>query len=637
MADDKDKLATPQEHQIPAIETFVNEQEIVDYIQINKKYAEENKRPDRAQIDKDYALYESKPDKRPADWMSNKFIPATFKTVEAILANIMGALYSTDPPFNIKPREAGDKTQARIMKNIISYQFNLINMYMRIYDFVKQCLIYGTSFGKIYWEKCYEPQTVIRPEHDYEMVKTFPFVKKKIKGYKANRENVLTKNNPVFDVIDIRDIFMSPTSIDIQDGWVIHRKHDTYGSLLQKAELGIYDKDRVLELKDVDIKYGDEDKPLVHDGKEDNEKTNKLTHRIQILEFWGKVPRTWIEANSNKEQFISAVITLAGMPDGYKVIRRQENPFWHGLNPFIKATYVRKPKEAYGKSVPQITGDLNLMINNIVNSRIENVMLAMQKIFIGLAGEVKSNQTVFPGVILTEDTPNALRPLDIPDMTPNAYQETFEIERYLQEASGDTKSSQGTGGGQSGNVNNTATGMSLVFRAASTRMMMQAKQMEYEAIKEILQRFYQLDYQYLDIKDVIRIVGEREGKEYTPSAPHDVFMDYDFIPAGTFTMENKDFLVQSMITYLKITQGTPYVNPRELIKKIGIEGFGFPADDPMFPTEEQIQGNIQKLQQLSQAGIPMGEGKPMAKPGQPSTAGGVVPVPNMGTPASTPK
>ena len=90
-------------------------------------------------------------------------------------------------------------------------------------------------------------------------------------------------------------------------------------------------------------------------------------------------------------------------------------------------------------------------------------------------------------------------------------------------------------------------------------------------------------------------------------------MDYDLLAVGTFSMENRDFMVQNMIAYLKVAQNTPYVNTDKLIKKIGVEGFSFPADDPIFPTDEEIKANMQKMMELQQMGLQAGEGRPTAK------------------------
>ena len=604
-----------------AIETTSNTDEIIEYIESNKKLSEENDSTERERWEKDYQLYESNPDARPSKWMSNRFIPATFKTVEVILANIMGAIYSSNPPFDVKPRESGDIVQSRLIKNAMAFYFNHINMYPKIMDFVKQGLIYGTTYGKIYWEKVEEPRTTLEPEYGMRAKLGFPPFERFVKKYVAKRKKVVVKNNPIFETIDVRDMFLSPDSIDIQDGWAIHRSFRNYGYLLQNAEQNIYDKTAVESLKDVDISRDNDEYSATNrtQSRDDNipkEKTNKLSHRIEILEFWGKVPRNWIEGGASEKEWISAVITLAGAPGEYKVIRRHENPFWHGQNPFVKATYVRKPKEAMGKGIPRIIGDLNLAMNDIVNSRNDNMMLALQKVFIGVTGEVKTDQKIFPGAILEEESSGSLRDLNLGNITPDAYRETFELERYLQEASGATKVTSGLGGGDAKELSQTATGMSLSFRAAATRMMMHAKLMEFEAVKVIMQRFYQLIYQKADQADIVRILGEKEGSLFEPKEPEEVFRDYDFIPLGTFTMENKDMKVQNYIAYLKIAGNTPYINQAELIKRIGIDGFGIDADDPIFPDEQQVEGNLQQMARQQQVLNPQPGTAPEAKPTQ---------------------
>jgi hypothetical protein len=534
--------------------------------------------------------YRCIPAKKPYTWMSNNFVPMTQSKVEAAVSNLVGVMMSVNPSFQVKPKEAGDVDQARIIQSLLQYQLDESGFFRKFQEFLRSLCIYGTAVGKIVWDTKFQQVTEWTPKTEpilslfgmqlgQKFLGNFPEVKdKKVYGY------------PRFIPCNLIDIFPDPTSIEVQDGWIIHRTYRSRDYLLKMHEAypDIYTKE-ILKIEESDTtEKNDGNSEIQSDLGRDAEpqvKRQEKEGKVELFERWGL-------AEQNGE-LVPSCITVA---NSKYLIRNTANPFWHQMNPFVKGTYIPADNDFYGIGIPEILEGLQHNLNEIFNQRNDNINFALNRPVIvktGAGVNVKKI-TLKPGGVFTtqEEIDSSIRFMDIPDYTGNSFRHIADMERWGQEASGVTNITMGISDPSQAD---TASGMAMLQRASGERFMAIARNLENNVFKEVLKFYYQLDYQFLEEEEEVRIVGEY-GQGWTKVSPEVVRRNYDLIPAGVFTMENKGQKSLRLIQFLNIMKGNPRLKETELLKKIyGALEIGDTPDE-IIRTEQEMS----ELQQLAE-------------------------------------
>lgn len=509
-------------------------------------------------------LYRSIPDQKSNEWQSNKFIPLTFSKVEAAIANLQSLLLASNPPFQVRPREAKDEISAKIMQKLIQYQFDEANVPYEFMQFLRSVCIYGTGIAKVVWDRRFDNRTIVVDNYE-PILSIFGLpVGSRFTGQSAQNEQYISFDSPRMITKNIYDIFPEPTSIEIQDGYVIERSYETIDYLrnMQKNFPDVYNGE-VLKLTKED---GTNKKDAAEDTQGSlgrlNDAPNELPDgatRIELKTRWG------LDIDPQDGVLKQRVLTIAN--DKY-LIRNTNNPFWHGKIPFIKTNYIPVVNEFYGIGIPELSEDLQNTINETINQKNDNISLAMNRIMLYKKGYVEAKKLKSePGLKIGVDgdrIDDVVRFVDTPLNTRDASVFVAECERWHQEVTGVTKLTLGI---QGTDTNDTATGMSILQKASGDRFMAIARVIEQTAFKELIKMFYQLDYQYITTEKFVRIVGE-EANQWIPVKPEDVRRDYDFIPAGIFTLENKAQQALKLIQFKQVTQGDPTIRQSVLNRKI---------------------------------------------------------------------
>lgn len=557
-------------------------------------------------------LYRSIPPKKPYTWMSNKFIPLVNSKVETAYANIQSLLFSANPPFQVRPRETGDQEQAKLIQKLLQYQFEEAGVPYEFMNFIRSTCIYGTGIGKIIWDKKFDNRTIL--QENYEPIINIMGIPmgKRFTGMSTINEKYVSFDGPMFINCNIGDIFPEPTSVEIQDGYIIERHYKSLDYLrdMHKNYPETYG-DGVLKLTDEDGTNRKTSSDEVQGGLSRLNDT-RITRpdgsaRIELLTRWG------MDVDPEDGVLKQRLVTIA---NGKYLIRNTNNPYWHGKIPFVKANYIPVTNEFHGIGIPELSEDLQTTINECVNQRNDNISLSMNRIMIYKKDYVDVNTLKSePGIrigIDGERINDVIQFLDIPNNTRDTFSHTAELERWLQEVSAVTKLTMGVTGADS---NDTATGMSILQKASGNRFMAIARQIEQVAFKELIKQFYQLDYQYISKDKLIRIIGDT-ANEYLTITPEDVRRNYDFVPAGIFSLENKQQQALKLIQFKQVTQGDPTIKQTELNRKIysALE-VGDNPDEIMYP-DAQMQEimNMAKMMAMKLVAQQTGQEEPK-KPG----------------------
>jgi len=98
-----------------------------------------------------YRLYRSYRDERFTTTKNNNFIPIAFSIVETIQPRLTSAVLDQRPFVIAYPRQEGDVEQAKLITDLLDYQFFRIGAEVKISRWIKEMLLYGNGVVKVFW------------------------------------------------------------------------------------------------------------------------------------------------------------------------------------------------------------------------------------------------------------------------------------------------------------------------------------------------------------------------------------------------------------------------------------------------------------------------------------------------------
>ena len=532
-------------------------------------------------------------------WQSNIADPTTYESVMIILSKIMNNTFSKTPPFEVYGREKSDEQYASLIRDLISFQFEKCGFRSKYSLFVIQALIRGTSIAKTYWRKDTKNITYREPI-EKPVIQMIPdpmtgmpmpkVVDQEIVGYEKRKKQVTMYDDPYFEVVDVRDFFPAPDATDT-NGTMIHR---TYKTLDELKKLGIYKNlDDIKESDANDSGEWDYDHPRLSDMGlaspeghrvfSELDRQKKLGKTIEVLECHCKYD---LNGDGKLEDCIFTVANRSVL------IRSIENPFYHGESCFVKIVYESVLNEFFGRGICEITEDMQNELNDKRNQRLDNINLVLQPVMKYVEGLVHpaiiKNFRHAPGAKFPVRDINAIGWDRPPDVTMGVHKEIEDLKRNIQETTGAVPAT--SPGANSSEVHRNTSGIMLLQGMAGERLKPVVELMDEMGLKKIVERFHQLNQQFITEDRVIRVLGEK-GANYkrVPAEAHNSLVD--FIPAGTKEIASKEMNLMQMIRFVEVASKIPNFNIALNYDEIGREItalFGF-TNENFIKNKEEIQ------------------------------------------------
>jgi len=538
-------------------------------------------------------------------WQSNIADPTTYEAVMVILSKIMNNTFSKTPPFEVYGREESDEQYASLIRDLISYQFEKCGFRSKYSLFVLQSLVRGTSIAKTYWKKdtkritYREPieQPVIEMIPDQMTGAMMPqVVGQEIVGYDKKKKSVDMYDDPYFEVVDIRDFFPEPDATDT-NGTMIHR---TYKTLDELKKLGIYKNLGDIKGDGVtDSGEWDYDHPRLnniglsspegHRAFSEIDKQKKLGKTIEILECHCKYD---MDGDGKLEDCIFTVANRNVL------IRAIENPFYHGESCFVKIVYEPVLNEFFGRGVCEIAEDMQNELNDKRNQRLDNINLVLQPVMKYVEGMIHpaliKNFRYAPGAKLAVRDINASSWDRPPDVTMGVHKEIQDLKKDIQETLGAVPAISPSA--NSNEVHRNTSGIMLLQGMAGERLKPVVELMDEMGLKKIVEKFHQLNQQFITEERVVRILGEK-GANYkrVPMEAHQSLVD--FIPAGTKEMANKEMKLMQLLRFTEVVSKIPKFNIAVNYPEIGKEFtslFGFVNKNFIKNEQEILQAQVEE-------------------------------------------
>ena len=245
---------------------------------------------------------------------------------------------------------------------------------------------------------------------------------------------------------------------------------------------------------------------------------------VEITEYWGLVPQSMLENESDeesedslddalnvegipspeKDDLVEAVVTLA---NGGKVLRAERNPFLMEDRPFVAYQHDTVPDTFWGRGVAEKGYNAQKALDGELRARMDGLALSVHPM---MAYDVTSrprgsSYTVHPGKSIGTTGPpkDALMPFNFGDINSKTFENAADMERMVQQATGSMDSAVPI---EQNRRNETASGMSQIQSGAIKRSKRTFQNIEQKLITKFLKkaawRFQQFDSKNFPMKDL---------------------------------------------------------------------------------------------------------------------------------------
>ena len=470
----------------------IKEQELGQEISSQFTFAKKYLDPLHERMNLQEELYRSYIDKSTYPNNARVFDPRVFRVIETITPRMV----SNEPTGSFYPRERGDVKTGAILSSLIKYDWTRAGMFLKLTQFVKGMLIFGTAFGRTYWDFRERDKTRMVPKNVNGRQVWTPKNNEKIK--------VTEFDGPNFEPLNMYDCFPDPNATSLDNmRWFIYRTFRTLDELKKENETRGQEYYKNLDILEQGINEKEGVKPQDMQYRE---------HRRVML---SAEDLTGQDA-SNPEFVVLRRFDRDGwcdyVPSFGTVIREVENPYFHGEMPIIYGVDYPYPGELYGMGEIEPIDRIQRAINGVLNQRLDNVQLTLNTMWVVRRNSGTDIHTLIsaPGNIVTTDDMEGVKPLQTPDVTGSTFVQTMNyLTSAMQNGSGITDYT--TGIDNSGGVGNkTATGTRLIQQEANAQFKLKLQLFNHTVIARIANQWKDLRIQYTTDAQLLRIIGREQ-------------------------------------------------------------------------------------------------------------------------------
>ena len=564
----------------------------------------------KPRLDRSYKLYIAYGGDRQREikkWQSNVQIPYVQAVVETMVPRIIDAR----PEFTVLGRNEDDQMKAEKQQELGDYFWEVAGMDATNEDFIRACLIYGTSFLQVSWKK------------DVRKLKYLSTKDVASKKYKWVEKEKTYFDGPMCEWVDNYNLWYD---------W-----HNTARKSKQ-----FWFKRFVITGEEIKRRYPMADKTrlamaLASPGgdlidyaaiRQSVRTTNLYTTKSSAAEMFsasGTVYGTdkYFSTQDDTMKMYEVFEWYRPFDDEYAVMvggsyvpifdkGSMPIPFDFKEAPFVEATYLKIPGEFEGYGLPLILESPQIMLNLVKNQRLDAATLSIHKMWIvnPLANINKDELVTRPFGIIYSIDPNGVREIQFSDIKTSAYKEEELLKNDMQYASGVDDFSMGVGGGS-----NSATEVRHLRESTLERVRMFVNHLG-DAYADVLRYWMDMTRQLFSESMTIRIIGQ-DGKQAFPLIEKDDLMGYyDYRATVLPSIAGQDEVKkkQDMDLY-QLLINLPFIDPQKLTSRV-ISDWGWTLDGITKPDEAMDQGAGQ---------IDPATGQPMPMDPNAAAAGGMPP------------
>ena len=444
--------------------------------------------------------------------------PALQQAVEASVAELEEATFGRGKWFDIQDDTLDqDKQDVEYIRNLLQEDLEGAGCKDALCEVFLNGAVYGTGIAKIITEEKTERRPVEVP------VEGTLTTSRQIENYSSVDVKV--------EAVSPKEFIIDPSANTINEALgVAHEVYKPRYILSEGMDKGIY--------REVDIAA---DTDVVQVGYDPEYISKDASDQIKICEYWGKVPRKFLNAKIDEDDFeydedelVEAVVTLAN--DSH-ILRAEENPFMMVDRPFVSYQHDIVPNKFWGRGVcekgynPQkaLDAEMRARIDSLALTTTPMVAADATRLPRGIKLEVRPGKT-----ILTNGDPRqAIMPLTLGQTDQHTYNQVASLQNMIQ---------MGTGSADMGVPDRaTSSGMSMIQSASIKRQ------------KRTLMNFQNTF--------LIPMINKSMWRKIQFDVDRYPVTDYKFVPYSTMGIMAKELEMQQMVQMLQsIPKDSPAFN-----------------------------------------------------------------------------
>jgi len=493
-----------------------------------------------------YKLYFTTAEQHRTSTRSSLTIPIIFQIIESAIPKVANVLFAQGEDFfDVAPLDQNNEelvSKAESIKRLLSVQLSKADFFIKFIDFIKQLMLYGTSYLQVYWKVkrdwVWERVPVRTPQTVFGIPLGEKIEWKETKSYKV------VERRPEVEVLDILDVFPDPDAQNETDSKGIFIRSWISKDDLSELGKGQYPVYANTESPDI---QGSRDSYATSRAERFSARglaTSSISKKeqVELITFWGKYD---IDGDGIKE---SAHIVIANRQ---VLIKAQANPFHHQKIPVIRGVLFPSPKEWYGIGLVEPVISEVHELNTLRRQRIDNINLVLNRMWQAntLADVDLETLISSPGNIVLTDQMDAVKPLETPDVTTSAYNEANIVQMDIERATVPPSAQGNTTNGQLGR---TARGAQMIIGQALEKFGTATKLIEEMALKKLLQMFHQLNLQFIDDDEVLQdpfLYSEIANLQMTPE---DIRADVKFKMIGISEMVGSEGKINQIVSFMGV-------------------------------------------------------------------------------------
>lgn len=607
---------------------YVLDQEITSMVVSRQKSSEYWRREKRLVWDKCWNHYKQIYDmtgKEP--WQSTMFMPQTSKVVETIVANLHATSMAPHTPIEYQANLQQMDHVVRNHNTIIANDMDRSQFKMMWTDFLRSIVLLGTGVGKVTYEL---QKTPVMVKERNRMAALNPLFKAigaaPVDLEKSSMKELVTKDWAKLEYRDLYDIYPEPYTFDIDDThWVIEKAKITNAELIAGAN----DPDPGMRLRNVTpaLLSRSNDSRIQADPEKQARRLALMQQQVnmnyqdpdsphELYEYWGPVPELWMfpERRDDPQAKYRMVPGWIWVVDKQWVVRKQLNPFRDAMPPYIRGHYIRVPGQWYGIGAAELMIGLQIELNELRNTRVDQTNLSLNKIMAVLKDKVPQGEWArlrsTPGAIWLfegiDDINKAVKPIDYPGAGQDAYMNSNEVKQEIQEVTAATNATVGVGGDAGDSGGKTFRGQLLNKQSATDRFMLYARGLETCGLGDAYRKYYQRIYQYKSYQNLNAILGPEEAQNFEFIPPEELDQYAKLVPLGVLTTESKGVKLAQLEAFHQQFSSQWWYKGIDVARK-ELNEMGYPNPDQFVFSDEEIQQYNDARKMAMEAMPPGGE------------------------------
>lgn len=459
---------------------------VVDLVKMFQDY-EQWRKPFENMWNEIYRLYFTSVDKTKTSTRSSITVPIIFQVIEAAVPKVINSIFGNGEEFfDVIPTDPKDQQFADAIQLLLTFQLGQADFMIKFIDFVKQLLLYGTSYFYVYWK--------VKRAWVYKRTPTR--VPRTINGYPLPDEIQWTETKtyevverrPEIEVLDILDVFPDPEARTEKDArGLFVRSWMDVDEVKEQGKGGIFANTdgEMLQSSSNDFSQSRQTRYSIR-GTQTPKTASK--NQVELLTYWG----CWDLDGDGIREEVQIVIANRQV-----LLIARANPFHHQKRPVVRCVFFPIPLEWFGMGLVEPVMSNVHELWTLRRQRLDNINLILNRMWLvsSLADVDLDTLISTPnGVIVTDDM-QGVDPIETTDVTSSAYNEAAQVQTDIENATA-PRSVQGTP--ESGRLGRTAKGAQLIIAQALEKFAVATKLVEELGIKRVIRLVYDLDLQFID-------------------------------------------------------------------------------------------------------------------------------------------